>query len=268
MKRTFGSAVALFVALFALSASAQEQSVLAIELRVAPTTVELGEPVILSLWFGNTGAAAFYLERSYDITFRTINVVARRGQCLYRIEPSIATTSSEPGFTRLLPGDRLIQSMTLNGAGTELFVPGPGTYHIEATFRSEGPEAASGQAPVWRGFVRSSEVELQIIPPNPAKLETKRRALQNSLETGEKDFDAIAYFRLVRDPEVANLLVRLLERSVIDPLLLEAIAHQNRPSDAPALERAAASASLPQYAMVADYARELAKRLRKPDTCG
>ena len=104
-------------------------------------------------------------------------------------------------------------------------------------------------------------------PPNPLRLRRMRAALRRSDTSGDVDFEAIEYFRLVRDPAAADLLVALLSKTEINPLLLEAVVHQNRVADAPVLEQVAAAGQLPRDAATADYARELASRLRRPDTC-
>jgi hypothetical protein len=69
----------------------------------------------------------------------------------------------------------------------------------------------------------------------------------------------------VRDPVAADLLVALVDKDAGDQLALDAVAHQNRIADAPVLDKAAAATS--QDALIAEYTRTLAARLRTPDPC-
>src|SRR5262249_46888675 len=110
-------------------------------------------------------------------------------------------------------------------------------------------------------------VVIELKRATEARLSVMRAALRESLSTGNIDPAAIYFFRLVKDPEASDLLAALLGRLEINPLVLEAVAHQGRPADADGLERAAAGATLPRDQRLADLARTLAQKLRQSDPC-
>jgi len=171
-------------------------------------------------------------------------------------------------LTRLFEGDRLSQQLIpINGSGTELFLPGPGKYRFQATLRSEGTDAVGSSTPVWRGFVKSPELLIEVVAPSSAKLARIRGALQKGLEHNDMDFEAVSYFRLVRDSEAAEMLAALVRKVEINPVLIEAVARQNRSGDASALEWAASHALLPRDQRIAEDAAHLATQLRNPHRC-
>jgi hypothetical protein len=274
MNRVMRLAVAaVLLPQFTLSSHAQDDTDLAIQLQVAHRAFELGTPIDLSLEFVNLSDTAFYLNRTDDFGPAAVDIIARTGTCVYRLPAihfDVAASVRSSMFTRLLGGDRLIQELFRfadpESIG-ESFLSGPGPYMFQATFRSEGPSVASAQGPVWRGFVQSPEVRIVITPPSLARVERMRTALRSGLQTGDVDATSLKYFRLVKDPTAADLLVALLDKVPDNPFLLDAVAHQSRMSDGAALDRAAASATLGRDATMAAYARDLAKRVRSSSPC-
>jgi len=270
--RTLWQVVGLLFVQVALYGRAQTDSKMDVRLRPVREEFELGQPIELSLEFANRAHTPFYLKRTYDFGPKAIDLVASRGPCEYRIRPShgdMLTSERRLMYTRMLERDRLIQDLPeINYPKfADLVLPDPGTYTLYATFRSEGPETVGSQRPVWRGFVRSPEIRIVITAPAPDNVERMRAALRMSLQTGDTDLGPLTYFQLVKDSEAAKLLVASLATSAINPFLLDAIAHQNRVEDAPALEKAAASALLLKDAKTGDYAKALASRLRNPNRC-
>jgi hypothetical protein len=246
---------------------------LAIRLHLSHTTVETGTPIEVAIEFLNVGDTAFYLNRTFDLGADAIEIVASRGECRYSVEPvhfDMDASARESMFTKLLPGDRLIQGpfrLSDPEGLSDRLIPGPGTYTVQATFHSEGPLTYRESNPVWRGTVKSSEGRLRISPPTISSLERWRGLLQASLKTGEPDSIALNYFRLVRDPVAADLLVNLLKQHPENPFVVEAIANQQRPGDASILDGIAQAVGRTGDSKSPEYLRTLAARLRNPGRC-
>src|SRR5262245_26143084 len=226
-------------------APAQSNNGLLLQLHLLRHSAQIGTSIELDLEFVNDGTSEMVLRRTWDLGPADIDFVARRGECTYRVQPlhyDMLTSDWERSFTRLFPGDRLFQAVTLNDPQSisgQLVFPQPGSYTLQASFRSTEPSSASDQGPVWRGTVHSPEIVIRIDEPSPSRLETGRERLRSALEGKELDLTTLRYFDFVRDTVAADLLVALLRKNPDDPLLVDAVAHQGRSADAEALEEAA-----------------------------
>jgi len=264
--------VGVLPCLLILDAGAQGNDDLAIQLHALRRTVTLGTPLELNLEFINVSHTPFQLSRTNDFGPDAIDVVARRDGCEYRVHPLhwdiIDSSDRFTMLTRLFGGDRLWQELTLNNPDVidgQLSLPGPGAYMVRATFRSEGRSVQGSRETIWRGFVQSPEVRIVFESPDLVALERRRAALRPALQGGgEMDIAALRYFQLVKDEVAGDLLVQLLDKAPDHTVLLDAIAHQNRRTDAVALDRAAERSS---YRLFKEYTIKLANRLRNPDSC-
>jgi hypothetical protein len=246
---------------------------LRLELRLARSEVALGEPINVEIAFKNVGDSGLFVERTRDLGPDHVNIVARRGTCEYSVTPMHATMKEDDRrflLSGLGPGDQLLQSLpTVNSAealgGTDLFFPAPGVYTVTGSFRSEGAPTGLGAAPVWRGVVTSAPVTLTVRAAKPTTL-ARMRSMLASGSQGDPDLQAVAYFRYVKDQQAAGLLARLLSTAAPNPVLMEAVAWQGRRSDAELLERHARE-QLSTDRRLAEYARDLARRLRERGPC-
>lgn len=264
--------VGLLVILLVASPRAQETGDLVIQLHALHRSVILGSPIELDIEFVNVSQRPIHLSRTDDLGPSAINIIARKGACAYPVTAvhwdSVADRALM--FTRLFPGDRLWQGLTVSDleiATGELSLPVPGAYRFQATFRSEGPLVPGAPAGVWHGFAASPEVTIVVNPPALTKLERMREALRLSLQSGDVDFTAARYFQYVRDSTAAELLVLLLEKHPDNPFLLDAVAHQHRSGDATVLDSIARTRLRGGDSTSADHAKAVANRLRNPDAC-
>ena len=247
---------------------------LTIELRPARIEIALGDPIALDVSFANIGDVGLFVERSYDLGREHLNILARRDGCEYSVAPIHAITTVDARrflLTPLAPRDRLIQPViTLNTieslGGADLFLPAPGEYSLQATFRSDGPAVVNGVSPVWRGTATTPPIILTVRSPDRAMLDRMRSLVQIATRTGVVDPTAVAYFRYVRDNQAADLLALLLSKEPSNPLVIEALAHQGRPSDAELLALHA-RAHLTGDAKLSAYVGDLVTRLRKREPC-
>jgi hypothetical protein len=168
---------------------------------------------------------------------------------------------------RLFPGNHRWQRLTLDDpeafTGT-LSLPGPGVYMFRATFRSEGSGVDGAQTSFWRGFVQSPEVRIVVRSPSMRRTDRNRASLRTSIHSGYTNQQAVSYFQGVRDSIAADLLVELLRKEPDNTLILDAVAHQNRLSDATALDTAAEATT---DRVFREYTMKLAQRLRSPAPC-
>ena len=154
MTRGIGVGLLLVLSVVAF-AQPQGSGGLAIRLQPSASTVELGTRLALDIEYEHTGTRAFFVERSNVLGPSGINIIARRDRCSYPVRGIVSDFGAERRQFRLiglLPKDRMTERINeINGAGTEVPLPGPGAYAFHATFRSDGPVTSGTAGPIWRG---------------------------------------------------------------------------------------------------------------------
>lgn len=257
----------LFLCLCAVAGvAARQDGALAIRLVPGVKTVALGEPLDATIEFENISESPLVLERVPHIGPLALDVIARRGDCSYRVQPMLAEASYRtPVHTQLLQTDTLVQRATLLREVNTIALPGPGHYTLEVTFRSEGPEAVGDISPIWRGFVRSPPAAIEVGQPDLRRLARERALLERDVKDGAENYNTLEYFSIVKDGRAADLLIQLLNRVEPHPLLLDIVASQGRLEDAQALDVAASRVQADPK--LASYARELAAGIRRRDPC-
>lgn len=265
-------AALLALAAFAITAAAAGQDDdarrLSVHLRLPSPAYEIGQPFAPGLAFENTGSAPYFLERSFDYGPGHITLTAVRGGCRVATTPAHFTRSLEDlrfSYTPLLPEDRLETTLfPLNTREGEILLdlPGPGRYTLTATFASEGSAAEGMVWPIWRGEATSAPVEIDVRQPSPETIAPwKERLRRCAAEEPCGDFEALGYFRLVRAPDVADLIRTIVGKEPgLHSINARALVKQGRPEDAAFLEEIARRPGL--ETRLRDFYLELARELR------
>jgi hypothetical protein len=168
-------------------------------------------------------------------------------------------------YTPLFPGDllktRLPPFNDLAGIET-LDFPGPGSYEIQAVFHSAGNPQEGLIWPIWRGEVYSKWLRLRLLPPSAQRVQEFRQRLGRCLKQQPcDDFRAVEYFRLVRDPKAAELLIEIFRRDYVsDPRIAEALANQEHTEVPGLLQELAQSPKLDSRTR--DYFLSILERIR------
>ena len=132
-----------------------------------------------------------------------------------------------------------IQMNDLHATLGEGWVPEPGTYRLRVRYSPRVTPTSSKWA--WRGTAVSNEVVVRVAPLSQAELQRRRQQLKDCVAAGCDAVELANFYRIIRDDQVGDLLVELLEDSPFSIWLVEAIVHQSRPSDAERLRTIAST---------------------------
>lgn len=241
---------------------------------VGPREVfELGEPILLQLRIENVGASPLFFERPRNLGPHDLRITASSPHCntdtgFWHFD--IATEDLRFLVVPLLSGDAIELGLPsfndLAGLDT-LVLRRPGRYHLQARWRSRGPSSIGGYSVVWRGVVKSEPFTIELLPPSEKRLSYYRERLKGCLEQPICfDLEAIEYFRIVRDPGVAEMLRCLLQRDhETNPRIAEAVANQGGPADIEMLRALADRTSWPESR---SYFLDLARHPTSAVPCG
>lgn len=172
-------------------------------------------------------------------------------------------------YTPLMPGDKLTASLPpIGGAGSvaTLNMKAPGNYRIWIEFNSSGPIYEGLIWPIWRGDTRSNTITISLAAPGEEEISHWRERLSKCYKSGEicADFEAISFFKSVKDPRAAATLRSLAKEQYLEnPLIIEALVAQENPEDSAILEALAADADLDPRTR--DHFMQLAQKLRDPE---
>lgn len=236
----------------------------------APSEVLLGDPLELRIRYSNAGSAPFILDRGLGVGPTTdLRVFAVGNGCEVEApDMFIEEEAVERPFFKipLVSGRVLEERLLLNdihGRNTKLPIRSAGDYQLFVEFVSAGQDAPGSM--LWSGTIRSSPLRLTVGPPREETLALWRGALNRCLGGDCRQLlPATKFFSLVRDPEAADYLARLLGMGLRDSGVPFAVAAQGRKIDVPALRSHARAQVAP---VTREYYLEAAARIERGDPC-
>jgi hypothetical protein len=267
--------LAVFCLVAPAFAWAQDEDGLQIHLDPESQTVATTEPLQLSVVFANRGRNPFYVKTPSGLGEETLNLFAKRGACRYNVSPVHFDRPIEAlrfSYVPLSPGQELstpIPPLNEPGSGLSLRVPGPGTYSLEATFRSDGPMAEGTVWPIWRGIAIAPRVNVTFVSPSNQEVSKWTQRLRDC-SVSPKDCDVLAvaeFFSAQRVEGVAPLLRGLLRADLqANAVVASALLAQGEPSDGAFLRRLADGPGIDERssAYFASLAKELERRRSDP----
>jgi hypothetical protein len=236
-------------------------------------SVEAGTPIRLRILYSNSGKNPLFVRRRTDIGKGEIEITATDDACSAAVpmrHVDYVEGTDRFFYVPLWPGRALEESVFLNDPDAadflELPLIRPGRYSLRVRYAPDSPLEVGVLWPVWSGEAQSNAASLEISPARPAAIAQWRARLRSCLdERCEPGFAAGRYFRLVRDNEAADILLRLLDRYPGDYSLVEALSAQGRAQDARTIRQLERR---PEYGpLMHTRLDELARRLEQPGGC-
>jgi hypothetical protein len=229
-------ALATLVALDGLAAG-QEPKV-ELELQLSSSTAPLGRAVGTRLVFVNSGYETTYirLPRGSELEFNL-----EVDTCRFRLAAPKGTVSIDSLrflYIPLFSSARYeIQGTGINDGSFAPFsirLPRGGDYQIKLRWRSGADNVEGGIWPIWRDPVDAPTVKLHVGPPDSSDIDRFRRAVL-LCTNGACDYDALAFFSLAQDRQVAERIAQLFKAEPpegrFEIVLAQAIARQGRQTD-------------------------------------
>jgi hypothetical protein len=238
------------------------------------TKAEVGDCSNLRVRFENTGKDPFFLKYS-GASFGpdSLNVIADRQTCHYQLRPVHYDRASEDlrfDYIPVTPGNEIEVNAGLGicpEAGG-LWLGSAGIYTLHAEFHSEASYIEGSFYPIWSGNLRSNDLTFVLIDPSQARIQQWRDKLKrciNSEYCGDM-FSIAGYFTLVHDPQAADMLIKLVEKTpqLAASEIGEAIVSQNRAEDASFLKILAEEQTEPS---LKSSILKLASQIASPKSC-
>lgn len=230
--------------------------ILSLSVETTSEKLKVGQSLSLFLTFKNISSDPIYLEYS-GATFgsKALNIIAQKDGKRYAIEPAHFDRLVEDlrfDFKSLMPNESFKTDVAeINGTASgvlRLPLVEPGLYNLWIEYRSDGQTIEGTIWPIWRGCIRSNSLHIRIDPPPNPELDHWRSQLNQCLQSKDcEDVQAIQYFQQVRDPQAADVLVKLIRKHPTGFLVLEianAIRNQGRKEDSAVLLSIASNPTL------------------------
>jgi hypothetical protein len=248
---------------------------LAIFLTANKTHIAIGDSLMLRVGFNNEGTSSFYVELPAGFGPDDLNIFASRDQCIYEITPIHYDRNIDDVRFDLVPlssGDTFERTLTpindvASGSYPMLRIPGPGQYRVWATYLSKDRLNNGNISPFWQGTVESPKISIIFERPPQKKVEDALNSLSKCI-SGRSCAEAVQYFRLVRSPQAAELLSKLLLKDPFDAestQIADALAFQGRKADSVIFEELSLRTN--GIESIRSYYATLSQKLRATDPC-
>lgn len=216
---------------------------LSLSASTSTTRVSIGIPVMISIRLSNTTdkpllvpfrAGNFKVEIQRDGRVRNLSVPAYtiEREDSYDYVPLLVGASYE----WLVPAPLNDVSAVPETA----LVLEPGSYVVRVVYNSAPESGQTAKHPIWLGTIRSNPVTITVVSSSAEELTAWRGRVQACLKQDDCDTTkASNFYRVVRDPQVAETLITLLEQNPLGVWLIDAVVNQGRTGDAARLRRIA-----------------------------